>query len=68
MTNQNVNMAGKVALITGANSGIGKETALALARMSADLVIVCRDQQRGRAALEDIKSKSGNSLGRAYDL
>ena len=60
MTNQNVNLAGKTALITGANSGIGKETALALARMKANLVIVCRDQQRGRAALEDIKSKSGN--------
>jgi NAD(P)-dependent dehydrogenase (short-subunit alcohol dehydrogenase family) len=61
MTNQNVNMDGKVALVTGANSGIGKETALALARLQADLVIVCRDQERGRAALEDIKSKSANS-------
>ena len=61
MTKQNVNMAGKVALVTGANSGIGKETALAIARMKADLVIVCRDRERGRAALEDIKSKSANN-------
>src|SRR5688572_21828611 len=61
MTNRNVNMAGKVALVTGANSGIGKETAQALARMQANLVIVCRDRERGRVALEEIKSKSGNS-------
>lgn len=61
MTDQNVNMAGKVALITGANSGIGKETALALARMGANLVMVCRDRERGRLALEETKSKSGNA-------
>lgn len=61
MTNQNANMAGKVALVTGANSGIGKETALALARMGADLVIVCRDRERGRAALDEIKTKSANN-------
>jgi NAD(P)-dependent dehydrogenase (short-subunit alcohol dehydrogenase family) len=61
MADQNTNMAGKVALITGANSGIGKETALALARMGANLVMVCRDRERGLAALEEIKTKSGNS-------
>src|SRR3712207_689404 len=61
MTNQNANMAGKVVLLTGANSGIGKETSLAIARMKANLVIVCRDNDRGRAALEEIKNKSGNN-------
>jgi NAD(P)-dependent dehydrogenase (short-subunit alcohol dehydrogenase family) len=61
MTDQNTNMAGKVALVTGANSGIGKETAQALARMGANLVMVCRDRERGLAALEETKSKSGNS-------
>ena len=61
MSDQNANMAGKVVLITGANSGIGKETALALARLNANLVIVCRDKRRGQAALEDIKTKSGNA-------
>lgn len=61
MTDQNINMTSKVALITGANSGIGKETALVLARTGADLVIVCRDQERGRAALDEIKTKSGNA-------
>lgn len=61
MTNQSINMNGKVALVTGANSGIGKETALALARMGANLVMVCRDSGRGQAALNEIKSKSGNA-------
>lgn len=60
MADDRIDMSGKVCVVTGANSGIGKETALGLARMKADLVIVCRDQQRGQRALEEIESKSGN--------
>ncbi len=54
------NMTGKTCLVTGANSGIGKVTAEALARMGARLVIVCRNRERGQPALEEIKKKSGN--------
>ena len=60
MANDKVDMSGKVCLVTGANSGIGKETAEGLARMGATLVMVCRDRERGQAALEEIKSKSGS--------
>src|ERR1051326_7751558 len=53
-------MQGKVCLITGANSGIGKATALGLANMGATIVLVCRDQHRGEAAQAEIKAQSGN--------
>lgn len=53
-------MTGKVIIITGANSGIGKVTAEALARMGAKVVLVCRDRNRGEAALSDVKTNSGS--------
>ena len=54
------NMTGKVCVITGANAGIGKETALGLARMHATVVMVCRDGERGFTAQHEIKQQSGN--------
>lgn len=53
-------MNNKVCMITGASSGIGKATALGLAKMGATVVIVARDQARGQAAVEEIRSASGN--------
>ena len=50
----------KTCLITGANSGIGKAAALGLAKMGANLVIVCRDPEKGQAALAEIMAESGN--------
>ena len=55
-----VDMRGKVCVVTGANSGIGKETALALARMGATVVLVCRSESRGTDALHEIKEQTGN--------
>jgi NAD(P)-dependent dehydrogenase (short-subunit alcohol dehydrogenase family) len=54
-------MEGKVCLVTGANSGLGKATALALAKMGAAVVMLCRDQTRGSAALEEVKQQTGSS-------
>ena len=50
----------KTALVTGATSGIGKATAEALARQGMTVVLVARDAEKGRAVLEEIRSKSGN--------
>lgn len=47
-------MTGRIALITGANSGIGFVTALRLAEKGAEILMVCRDRERGEAALSTI--------------
>lgn len=53
-------MLGRVCLITGASNGIGKAAAMQLAKMGASLVLLCRDRDRGEAAMADISRQSGN--------
>ena len=47
-------LRGKTALVTGANQGIGRVSALELAKMGAAVVMVCRSEEKGRAAREEI--------------
>jgi NAD(P)-dependent dehydrogenase (short-subunit alcohol dehydrogenase family) len=54
-------MTGKICLITGANAGIGYAISLGLAKMGANVVMVCRDKSRGKIALAELKEKSNNS-------
>jgi NAD(P)-dependent dehydrogenase (short-subunit alcohol dehydrogenase family) len=50
----------RVWLVTGASSGIGKATALGLARLGGTVVLACRDPTRGEAAQREIVQASGN--------
>jgi NAD(P)-dependent dehydrogenase (short-subunit alcohol dehydrogenase family) len=52
---------GKTAVITGGNSGIGFETAVALLQQGVHVVITSRDAQRGAAASEAIKARTGRA-------
>ena len=65
MPTLNTSMQGKVCMVTGANSGIGKATALELAQMGATVVMVCRDRARGEEAKSEITTQSRNT---AVDL
>ena len=56
-----MSMEGKICIITGANSGIGKATAIGLAEMNASVVILCRSNERGGAAQKEIKELTGNN-------
>ncbi|KAF9219365.1 NAD(P)-binding protein [Gyrodon lividus] len=52
-------LSGKVALITGANAGIGKETARVLLAKNAKVWIACRNVSKGEAALKELKECTG---------
>jgi NAD(P)-dependent dehydrogenase (short-subunit alcohol dehydrogenase family) len=47
----------KVCIVTGANAGIGKQAAIQLANEGAHVIIVCRNEDRGRKALAEIQSQ-----------
>ncbi|WP_437739821.1 SDR family oxidoreductase [Sorangium sp. So ce1504] len=52
-------MNGKVCVVTGGNTGIGKETARGFAQRGAKVVLACRDTGRGEAARDDIARSTG---------
>jgi len=57
-TNDIPDLSGRTAVVTGANSGLGYETAVALARHGAHVVMACRDEGRGTEALGRVRSEA----------
>ncbi|MCB9795416.1 MAG: SDR family NAD(P)-dependent oxidoreductase [Alphaproteobacteria bacterium] len=55
-----VDLSGRVFVVTGANSGLGEATARALAARGGELRLLCRDPERGEAARARIAAATGN--------
>eukprot|EP01116_Phalansterium_solitarium_P016714 TRINITY_DN3948_c1_g1_i1.p1 TRINITY_DN3948_c1_g1~~TRINITY_DN3948_c1_g1_i1.p1 ORF type:complete len:311 (-),score=58.89 TRINITY_DN3948_c1_g1_i1:82-1014(-) len=65
---QGVSLVGKHVVVTGANSGIGKETARILAKRGATVYVASRNERLGREAVEEIKKTSGSDLVKFMQL
>jgi NAD(P)-dependent dehydrogenase (short-subunit alcohol dehydrogenase family) len=64
----NANFAGKVAFVTGAGSGIGRETALAFAHAGAGVVVVDISEQSNRQTARLIEESGGKALAGQRDV
>ncbi|NKI15924.1 SDR family NAD(P)-dependent oxidoreductase [Spongiibacter sp. KMU-166] len=56
------NMAGKVAVVTGSNTGLGFEAAKVLAGRGAEVVVACRSKDKAEAAMAQIRQEHSNAL------
>ncbi|XP_028276291.1 dehydrogenase/reductase SDR family member 13-like [Parambassis ranga] len=56
-----VKLRGKTVIVTGSNTGIGKSTALDLAKRGARVIMACRNKEKAEAAAFDIRRESGNN-------
>lgn len=52
-------LSNKIALVTGANTGLGYETALALYQKGAKVIVACRSEAKGQEAMKRIKAATG---------
>ena len=55
-----VTLDGKTVIITGANGGIGLETAVDLTKRNARVILACRSVERGERAAVEVRKRSGN--------
>jgi NAD(P)-dependent dehydrogenase (short-subunit alcohol dehydrogenase family) len=60
-------LAGRIAVVTGANTGVGKETAVELARMGGHVVIAARHPDKARAAVSEVATRA-SAPGRVETL
>lgn len=69
-TKDNIRCDGKVVIVTGCNTGIGKETVLDLAKRGARIYMACRDTEKCEKSRQEIISASGNEaiFNRKLDL
>lgn len=67
---KDIRIDGKVVVVTGANTGIGKETALELAKRGGKIYLACRDTKKANEVRTEIIEKTSNKnvLVKALDL
>src|SRR6185369_6612776 len=58
---EGIDLRGKVALVTGGSSGLGQETARALAERGARVILTARDMPKGEAVAAGIRDSTGNA-------
>jgi len=56
----NYDLTNKTIIVTGANSGIGKAASIQLAKLGANVVMLCRSKERGEQALQDVRTASNS--------
>jgi len=68
-SNNPARLDGLVVAITGANSGIGRETALDLSKRGARIIMLCRDLEKAHLVAKEIINETGNPINvRKLDL
>ena len=63
-----MNLRGQLAIVTGANTGIGRVTAATLAKQGAHVLLACRSEERTRPVLDEIKQAGGKAEFMPLDL
>jgi len=59
---------GQVVIVTGANSGIGKETAREFVKRGAKVILACRDEAKGQATVRELSKEGGKAVFAKLDL
>ncbi len=65
---EGINLTGKTAIVTGASSGLGVETARALAAAGAEVILPVRNLPKGEAVVADIRTSTANQAGYVAEL
>ncbi len=63
-----IDMKSKRVIITGANSGLGKESAIALAKLGAEIVLAVRDTNKGQSVKNQILNQTPSAVIEVAEL
>lgn len=68
MNFKQIDLSGKVAIVTGGSKGIGQSMAMGLATLGADIVVISRNLKEGQAAADDIKAMGRRAIAISCDV
>src|ERR1051325_10225771 len=61
-------MEGKRIIVTGPTSGVGRELAIQLAELGAEVILACRDVQKGNQVANEIESRTGSKNATVIEI